>query len=383
MSKVKTIHQCKSTSISHPNCSSCEHYKSADRVTRDINSVVKARGFTIDSRAILKDLIDGAYQKIKNPGPGHRNAVTTTNIWHFRDPLCQIISDRYGHMAGLAALAAIKKLLKCYAAKLHLNRGANLLRPDRKIKNGYAPSFEQVTNFAGRMASAACWKDLRGSTNPATPWKYGLPRMVFISDMGDSLCSKSQRQFDFLRREVIGAAVSEKGLRHLWLWLTKRPLHMRDFAEYVGGLPANICAMTSVTGVETLYRVDDLRQVRAACRGLSIEPLWERIPSKDLDLRGIDWVIVGGESGSGDLTRPFHVEWAEELRDHCRKNGVAFFMKQLGRNPVVAGKPIRLSDPHGGEWDEWPRNLRIREFPNYFHQYRAGEGKVIAGMRPA
>ena len=49
-------------------------------------------------------------------------------------------------------------------------------------------------------------------------------------------------------------------------------------------------------------------------RGLSIEPLWKRIPPADLDLEGIDWVILGGESGSGKLTRPFSVEWAEELR---------------------------------------------------------------------
>jgi protein gp37 len=163
---------------------------------------------------------------------------------------------------------------------------------------------------------------------------------------------------------------TQKGRRHLWLWLTKRPENMRAFADRIGGFSENVCAMTTITSLVSLCRADQLRKVNAPCRGLSIEPLWERLPAKLLDLTDIDWVIVGGESGSGPLTRPFHVEWAEELHAHCQKHGVAFFLKQLGRNPVTAGKPIRLSDPHGGDWNEWPRHLRIREFPAYFYSYR-------------
>lgn len=133
--------------------------------------------------------------------------------------------------------------------------------------------------------------------------------------------------------------------------------------------------MTTVTGAgdKTLKRIDALRQVKASVRGLSIEPLWERIPPEKLDLTGIDWVIVGGESGSGDLTRPFALEWAEELREHCRKNGIAFFFKQFGRNPSRNGEVFRLKDRHGGEWEEWDESLRTREFPAHFHQYRAEE----------
>jgi len=116
--------------------------------------------------------------------------------------------------------------------------------------------------------------------------------------------------------------------------------------------------------------------VKAHVCGLSIEPLWDRIPPSKLKLRGIDWVIVGGESGSGlEFTRPFALEWAEELREHCRKNGVAFFLKQLGRNPTRGGGLIRLKNAHGGDWDEWPKALRIREFPQAFHDYRRSEMK--------
>jgi protein gp37 len=197
--------------------------------------------------------------------------------------------------------------------------------------------------------------------------------MIFVSDMGDALSRRSD--FAFLKREVIGAMRSVKGSRHLWLWLTKRPGSMAALAAEIGGLPPNACAMTTVTGAdpERLKRIDELRSVDSVVRGLSIEPLWERIPAEKLDLTGIDWVIVGGESGSGDLTRPFALEWAEEIRDHCRKNGVAFFLKQLGRNPTREGQSVRLNDPHGGDWNEWEEELRVREFPPYFHNFRNDE----------
>jgi protein gp37 len=192
--------------------------------------------------------------------------------------------------------------------------------------------------------------------------------------MGDAMSSKGL--FPFLKREVTHLS-TDKGRRHLWLWLTKRPHIMRHFAEEIGGMPGNVCAMTTVTGPDALHRVDELRQTKAACRGLSIEPLWERIPPESLDLTGIDWLILGGESGG---TRTFDLAWAAELHAHCQKNGTAFFQKQLGRNPVLNGEAMRLKDPHGGDWSEWPEHLRVREFPEHFHQYRLGEGSGCASV---
>jgi protein gp37 len=383
MSELTKIQWADSTINPTMGCGGCELFPTPRTVTRNIDAAVAAVGATINSHTLLTDLIHENYAILNSPCAGHRDTVTSTNVWHLRDLLCGDIVGQHGTKAGHAALAAIRSSITCYAAKLHLMRGANILRPDRKANKGHAPSFEQVTNFGGRVAVAARWKDLLGTTNPETPWKDGLPRLTFISDMGDALSSKSERQFEFLEREVIAPVTSASGQRHLWLWLTKRPLHLRDFAERVGGLPANMCAMSTVTGPETLHRVGALRQVKAVCRGLSIEPLWSRIRPRDLALGGIDWIIVGGESGSGKLTRPFHLEWAEELHELCHRRGVAFFLKQLGRNPVAAGKPIRLRDPHGGDWSEWPKHLRVREFPILFHRYRTGEKVVPQQARPA
>ena len=373
MSKITKIQWCDSTINPTMGCAGCELFPSPGKITEAIDAAVSGCGANISSRQILKELIGRHYRLIRSPEPCHRNAVTTTNIWHFRNLLRMEVKKSHGPKAANAALVTIKTLLKCYAAKLHLNRGASILHPGRNRNQGYAPTFEQVTNYEGRMMNAARWGDLIGRRNPEEPWKNGLPRMVFVSDMGDTLSSKSKIQMDFLRREVIDTATSNQGARHLWLWLTKRPENMREFAEAIGGLPANMCAMTTLTGPEALHRVDELRKVRASCRGLSIEPQWERIDPKKLKLKGIDWVIIGGESGSAETSRPFHLEWVEELGQHCRENGVAFFVKQLGRNPVHHGVPIRLADPHGGDWSEWPRQFRIREFPAFFHAYRAGK----------
>lgn len=78
----------------------------------------------------------------------------------------------------------------------------------------------------------------------------------------------------------------------------------------------------------------------------------------------LDWVIVGGESGPH--ARPFDLAWAESLLSQCQDAGVPFFLKQLGSNPVYHGKPIKLKDPKGGNWDEWPykfNHLKVRQFP--------------------
>ena len=243
----------------------------------------------------------------------------------------------------------------------------------RDPHKGHAPIFEMVTRYPERAALAAKLPDLLGRFNPVTPWKERLPRMFFVSDMGDALSSRGD--FGFLKTDLMPAINSDDGKLHLWLWLTKRPEHMARFAEEIGGFPSNVCAMTTLTGPDerSLKRLADLKEVKAAVRGLSIEPLWDRIPPNKLNLKGIDWVIVGGESGSGELTRPFALEWAEELRDHCQKKGVAFFLKQLGQNPARGGQPITLKDKHGGKWDEWEESLRTRDFPRAFHEYRKDE----------
>lgn len=385
MSYLTSIQWADSTVNPGMGCFGCELFPPPGKVLGAIDQAVAAYGVTIDSRAIYKKLISDAYAKIPKPLPGHKNAVNTTNIWHLRHHFLSWLEKTHGPQAKAAADMAIRQSITCYAAILHLNKAQNLLKPDYPGNSGYAPIFEMVTQYEGRAEKVAKLKDLLGLHNPQTPWKGRLPRMIFVSDMGDALSSK--RDFEFLKSDLIPAITSAAGRKHLWLWLTKRPHHMAEFADKVGGLPANVCAMTTLTGPdpECLRRLADLKRVNAHMRGLSIEPLWDRIPPSMLDLTGIDWMIIGGESGSGlQYTRPFALEWAEELRDHCRANGVAFFLKQLGRNPSRDGKVFRLQHSHGGDWDEWPdKALKIREFPKAFHNYRKDEMEWSDDLRPA
>ncbi len=247
------------------------------------------------------------------------------------------------------------RLLKCYAGKLIENRAG-------KIK-GYPACFEHPEMFPGRMTDASKWKDMIGTARPEKPWLNGFSRLVFVSDMGDALCSSIP--FEYLHREIVETCTSPKGRRHVWLWLTKRPARMAELSAWLHkrGVvwPDNLVAMTTVTSTKTLCRVADLRMVKCRYRGLSVEPLWSAV---NLPLDGIQWVIVGGESGPG--AKPFHLEWARDIREQCRRAGVAFFMKQLGRYPTEAGRELTLRNKHGGDWTEWPDDLRVREIPQAF-----------------
>ena len=254
-------------------------------------------------------------------------------------------------------------LLKCYAG--------NVTSIRQGWHSGYPATFEQPTCFPGRMAKAAAASDLHETERAEKPWLNGLPRLIFVSDMGDALSSTIP--FEYLREEIISVAVSPNGLRHDWLWLTKRPRRMAEFSRWLSrrgvAWPNNLMAMTSVTSQRTLGRVEQLQRVNCRMRGLSVEPLWTPVT---LPLEGIDWVIVGGESGKG--AEPFHLEWASDIREQCQRAGVAFFLKQLGRRPSCNGVALELDNLHGGDWIEWPEDLRVREMPQAFR----GEFAVAA-----
>jgi protein gp37 len=383
MSDITDIQWCDSTVNPIMGCSGCELFPKPGDILTEIDNAVAGVDAKISSKKIYQKLIGDAFSLLQNPRESHKNTASTTNIWHFKDCFEEVLRSDFGNESAEIAKIVIRKQITCYAAVQHLNKGANILNPNRKLNSGYAETFERVTTYAGRMSDSAKLPDLLGMKNPLHSWKCDLPRMIFVSDMGDAF--SAQRDFEFLKNDAIPAITSPEGKRHLWLWLTKQPERMAKFSEEIGGFSDNVCAMTTVTSrqPQILSRIDKLRKVNAHIRGLSIEPLWERIPASELDLSDIDWVIVGGESGSGALTRHFDIEWAEEIREHCKKHDVAFFLKQLGRNPKRNGEAVAgIKDSHGGEWDEWDPSLRTREFPKAFHQYRENERKVSTLPRP-
>jgi protein gp37 len=172
------------------------------------------------------------------------------------------------------------------------------------------------------------------------PRRWRRPRVIFVNSMSDLF--HPQVSADFVARvfEVMTATP-----QHTYQILTKRPKRARQLLRGWTPVP-NVWLGVSIEDDRVVDRADILRQVPAAVRFLSLEPLLGPLPS--LDLTGIDWVIVGGESGPD--CRPMRKEWVLELRDRCQAAGVPFFFKQWGGPTPKSGG--RLLD--GRTWDEMP-----------------------------
>jgi len=173
------------------------------------------------------------------------------------------------------------------------------------------------------------------------PYRWRAPKLVFVNSMSDLFHAKVPTAF---LREVFGVIADTP--QHTYQLLTKRSTRALRVAGYLDW-PSNLWLGVSVEDERALDRIDDLRATPAAVKFLSCEPLIG--PLHDLDLAGIDWVIVGGESGKEN--RPMKPEWATDIRDACSTEGVPFFFKQWGgRTAKANGRQL-----DGRQWDEMPR----------------------------
>jgi len=152
------------------------------------------------------------------------------------------------------------------------------------------------------------------------PLKWVKPRMVFVNSMGDLFHEKVPDAFIQRVFEVMDSTP-----RHTYQLLTKRADRLVEVASLLPW-PRNVWMGVTVEDNEHLNRLERLREVPSAVKFLSIEPLLG--PMADLDLDGVDWVIVGGESGPG--ARPMRRDWVIDIRDACIGEAVPFFFKQWG-----------------------------------------------------
>lgn len=221
------------------------------------------------------------------------------------------------------------------------------------------------------------------------------PRRVFVNSMSDLF-------HEALSDEAIDRVFAVMALcpQHTFQVLTKRAARMLDWARlprprhrestwweewrclvrsekhlaHAPSLPAwplpNVWLGVSVEDQKTAdERIPLLLQTPAAVRFVSYEPALGPVNFRSFfrgrmgSNIGLDWIIVGGETGPG--ARPFDVQWARTTIEQCKSAGVACFAKQLGANPIhpIRSVRLKLSDPKGGNWGEWPADLRVREFP--------------------
>lgn len=246
----------------------------------------------------------------------------------------------------------------CYAMRLAGTRLKH--HPSRK---GLTQPSKAGPVWTGEVRLNEQWLD--------QPIRWKRPRKIFVCAHGDLF-------HENVPEEWIDKAYARMALarHHIYQVLTKRPERAhgyltRDGVDHAGkpmdspgmgtrdgirrvmvdtglydGLDdwplPNVWLGVSVENAAHMERIDDLRRTPAAVRFLSLEPLLGPLPA--LNLEGIHWVIVGGESGPG--ARPMHPDWARDLRDQCQAAGVPFFMKQMARKAPI------------------PDDLMVREFPS-------------------
>jgi protein gp37 len=177
------------------------------------------------------------------------------------------------------------------------------------------------------------------------PLRWRLPQMIFVNSMSDLFhrdvpTDYIHRVFDVMRR----------ARWHRFQVLTKRSLRLSRLSGELDWQP-NVWMGVSVESEDYSFRIDHLRETNAHIKFLSLEPLLSPLPK--LNLKGMDWVIVGGESGPG--ARAMRPEWVLDIRDQCLKAGVPFFFKQWGGvNKKRAGRELE-----GRTWDQMPLNLAV------------------------
>jgi protein gp37 len=179
------------------------------------------------------------------------------------------------------------------------------------------------------------------------PLSWKKPRMIFVNSMSDLFHKEIDRRFIDKVFDTM-----EEGNRHVYQVLTKRSSLMRDYVRKRYGddpVPTHIWLGVSVEDSAHKGRIAHLQQIDSPARFISFEPLLG--PIGDVDLGGIAWAIVGGESGP--RARPMRPEWAVELRDACQQANVAFFFKQWGGpTPKSGGRLLE-----GEEWNGFPVHI--------------------------
>ncbi|OGL64317.1 MAG: hypothetical protein A3I72_00460 [Candidatus Tectomicrobia bacterium RIFCSPLOWO2_02_FULL_70_19] len=215
-------------------------------------------------------------------------------------------------------------------------------------KHCYAERLSRRLKMMGQPNYANGFKLSLHESALALPLKWKRPQTIFVNSMSD-LFHKNipiafiQRVFEVMR----------KANWHQYQILTKRSDRLLELDGELKWGP-HIWMGVSVENEDYVYRIDNLRETNAKIKFLSLEPLLGPLPN--LNLEGIDWVIVGGESGP--KARPMDPKWAVDIRNQCRQAKVPFFFKQWGgKNKKKAGRTLE-----GRTWDQMPYTSR-RELP--------------------
>ena len=253
----------------------------------------------------------------------------------------------------------------CYAAEIAAdiaNKAYRRLRRGESITEVQAAYMKAVEFDHDKGTYIGSWT---GEVIPVEsrlndPLRWRRPSLVFLSSMSDVFHPDIPDEFILRMFDVM-----EECERHTFQVLTKRPERAAEMASRLPR-PPNVWMGTSIENASFTNRVAALRRTRAKIKFLSVEPLLGPIPR--LPVAGIDWVIVGGESGPG--ARPMQADWVRQIRDRCVDRGVAFFFKQWGKLANNPDPDDPTAKENGGSakggrmvsgqtWDQMPEVERL------------------------
>ncbi|MEX0656259.1 MAG: phage Gp37/Gp68 family protein [Nitrosopumilaceae archaeon] len=213
-------------------------------------------------------------------------------------------------------------------------------------KNCYAERLSERLKVMGLAKYKRAFEYTEHLHDMSLPLTWKKPRKIFVNSMSDLFHEKSTVEFV---AKCFHTMIQADW--HTYQVLTKRPKKMADFSElfvnYFGHkIPGHIWMGVSVESQQFRWRIDQLRNVKCHTRFISFEPLLGSVG--DLNLKGINWAIIGGESGYG--FRPVKKEWITEIIKQCKKQGVSVFFKQWGGiRPKSGGRML-----DGRTYDEYP-----------------------------
>jgi protein gp37 len=224
------------------------------------------------------------------------------------------------------------------------------MRAALRLQEFGTPTYQGVVKIAN---GKPVWTGVLNRSSSSTwskPFAIKQPALIFANSMSDFFHAAAPDEWRLEALQVMRATP-----RHQYQALTKRVEAIDPFLSRTGAeLPPNMWAGATVERADVVHRIETLRNVPARIRFLSVEPLIG--PTGPMDLAGIHWLILGGESGPG--ARPMRVEWARDVRDQCVAQRVPLFLKQFGRpenNPQWHSAPagtsprawVALQDPVG------------------------------------
>ena len=214
-----------------------------------------------------------------------------------------------------------------------------------------AMGIEKYAGLTHKTGKRAVWNGTVREDRKAleAPYRWRKPKKIFVNSMSDLFHERVSDAFilDVWR-------VMRDTPRHHYQILTKRPERMAKLvAARIGDILPNVWLGTSVERADVARRIEYLRKVPAAIRFISFEPLIG--PVGEINLEGIHWAIVGGESGQA--ARPIREEWIDEVYGQCLATGTAFFFKQWGtwgQDNKRRSKKANGREYRGQTWDEMP-----------------------------